>query len=116
MLSVLTIECCPLYWSLKDYFFLINVGSITAQTSAGGQVALVQGTDVQEYSYQLQGSYSSRPGVAIAVNSFNAQSSSDLFFSVKPIIGSNNFNNLTFVVKTNWCKTTWTKIQFNFLV
>jgi hypothetical protein len=47
---------------------------------------------------------------------FAARPSPDLFFSVKPIVSSINFNSVTFIIKTTWCKTTWSQLKFNFFV
>lgn len=94
----------------------IFTSQVTASTNTQGQVNLVSGTDVQEYSYTFTNTYTSRPGIAIAVYGFNSQQSQDLFFSIKPVVHPGNFSQVTFVIKTTWCKTTWSQLKFSFLV
>ena len=103
---------CPVFQAGGSIF----TSQVVASSNGQGQIGLVQGTDVQEFSYSFQTTYSSRPGIAVAVNGFSSRPSEDLFFSIKPVMHPNNFSSVVFVVKTTWCKTSWTQLKFNFLV
>ena len=94
----------------------IFTSSIIASSGGQGQINLVQGTDVQEFPYAFSRIYSSRPGIAVAVHGFSSQPSQDFFFSIKPVMHPSKFDACTFVIKTTWCKTSWTQLKFNFLI
>jgi hypothetical protein len=49
----------------------------------------------------------------IAVSDFEAQASTDLFFSIKPLQTSTTF--APFLIRTHWKYTYWNKIAFNFI-
>jgi hypothetical protein len=49
-----------------------------------------------------------------AVNQFQSQYSSNLFFSIK-VVASDSFGVIPFVVRTQWGYTQWSRISFSFL-
>ena len=80
----------------------------------GGVIPLSDGEDTQCYNYSLPYAFNTVPDVAVAVHSFEAEASNNLFFFIKPI-HSESLSFLPFVIRTQWPYTQWNQITFSFL-
>lgn len=90
-----------------------NVGTVSAALQGGMQL-LQEGLDLQYYNYSLPYAFASAPEVSVAVQDFQMGASNNIFFYVKPILDSST-TSVLFVIRTQWCYTSWIMLSFNFI-
>jgi len=81
----------------------------------GGDLNLIQNQDVLCYNLTLQRQFSSRPGIAVAVSSFQATQSPDLYFSIKPV--KDDLSGVVpFIIRTQWKYTQWSSMTVRIFI
>lgn len=103
----------PCSWFHLFRYKISNWGAISAALG-GGVIPLYESQDTQCYNYTLPQSFASLPDIAVATQNFDMDPSNSIFFYVKPL-QANSISSVSFVVRTQWTYTKWTKLTFSFI-